>query len=303
MKERNIHRLSLAIGGLTILLPLIFWKKIPDQIPMHYNAKGVVDNWADKSSLILLFFLILMLMGVMSIAVYVVKSSMESKYAKEAEKSEMRLVYPIVVVMNLVVQLMFAYIMFCCVTCRALGKMFLPSTGCVIVGLLTYMIVKHRYARVKDVSHPDYRELEKEESGKIYRSAVDWWLGLVLIGCMVLMIWVSIYPIIQSGEIEWLTIVTTIITTLLLIPLFFIRYEMYSNHLLVSMGFYGKVRICYSDIVNVKKTNNPLSSAAMSLRRVQIDYVQDGVHRMILISPKNRNKFIEELEEKRSTSS
>ena len=69
---KQLHRISLLIGALTILLPIIFWSMVPDEIPMHYNATGVVDNWSDKSSLILLFFAVLMLMGVMSIAVYVV---------------------------------------------------------------------------------------------------------------------------------------------------------------------------------------------------------------------------------------
>ena len=77
---------------------------------------------------------------------------------------------------------------------------------------------------------------------------------------------------------------------------------MYSEHMLVSMSIYGKVRIRYADIVEVKKTHNPLSSAAMSLRRIQIDYIEDGVHRMILISPVKRKTFIKELEEKRERS-
>ena len=65
------------------------------------------------------------------------------------------------------------------------------------------------------------------------------------------------------------------------------------------MSLYGKARVRYADIVEVKKTNNPMSSAAMSLRRIQIDYVEDGVHRMVLISPVNRKTFIEEIEQKR----
>ena len=77
---------------------------------------------------------------------------------------------------------------------------------------------------------------------------------------------------------------------------------MYSEHMLVSMSIYGKVRIRYADIVEVKKTHNRLSSAAMSLRRIQIDYIEDGVHRMILISPVKRKTFIKELEEKRERS-
>ena len=77
---------------------------------------------------------------------------------------------------------------------------------------------------------------------------------------------------------------------------------MYSEHLLVSMSIYGKARVRYADIVDVKKIMNPLSSAAMSLRRIQIDYVEDGVHRMILISPVKRKTFIKEIEERRERS-
>ena len=148
MAERNIsvfkkiHRLSLIIGTLSVLLPVVFWNQIPNQIPMHYNAAGVVDNWSDKSSLILLFFVVLMLMGVMSIAVYVVRMNMESKYSKEAEKSTMRIAYPIIVIMNLVVQVMFAYITFCSVTSRPLGSMFLPIFLIATFAPLGYLIYK-----------------------------------------------------------------------------------------------------------------------------------------------------------------
>ena len=51
-----VHRITLLIGLLTIVVPLAFWSKIPNEIPIHYGASGVVDNYADKSSLILLFF-------------------------------------------------------------------------------------------------------------------------------------------------------------------------------------------------------------------------------------------------------
>ena len=73
-----LHRISLIIGGLSIILPLIFWKYIPEELPIHYNAAGQVDRWADKSSLILLFFVIAFLMGMMSIVVYFIKTNMQS---------------------------------------------------------------------------------------------------------------------------------------------------------------------------------------------------------------------------------
>lgn len=300
---KKLHRVSLVIGALTILLPIVFWSKIPDQIPMHYNAKGVIDNWSDKTSLILLFFVIALLMGVMSIAVYVVKSTMDSKYSKEAEKSEMEVVYPMVILMNLVTQVMFAYIMFCSVTCRPLGNLFLPVFLVGILVPMVYMIYKcSKIQRMSSSQKATYKAVEKAEEGRVYRTAIDWWLGLLLGGCEVYMIFLAVEPIIRSGKINWAMLFIAIGISILIVPLFGIKYVMYPEHMLISMSLYGKARVRYVDIVEVKKTNNPLSSAAMSLRRIQLDYVENGVHRMILISPVKRKTFIEELEEKRSKS-
>ena len=302
---KKLHRISLLIGALTILLPIIFWSKIPDEIPMHYNAAGVVDNWSDKNSLILLFFVVLMLMGVMSIAVYVVKSNMESKYSKEAEKSTMRIAYPIIVMMNLVVQIMFAYITFCTVTSRTLGSMFLPiflTAIFVPLGYLVYKCAKIQGANSSQKAVFKRIEEAEAEEAKVYRTAIDWWLGLLLGGCEVYMIILAVEPIIRSGKINWAMLLVAVGMSILILPLFGIKYVLYSEHMLVSMSMYGKARVRYADIVEVKKTNNPLSSAAMSLRRIQIDYVENDVHRMVLISPVNRNNFIEEIEQKRSKS-
>ena len=289
---KQLHRMSLLIGALTILLPIIFWSKIPDEIPMHYNAAGVVDNWSDKSSLILLFFVVLMLMGVMSIAVYVVRVNMESKHSKEAEKSTMRIAYPIIVLMNLVVQVMFAYITFCTVTSRPLGDMFLPVFLTATFAPLGYLVYK--CAKIQGVSSSQkavYKRIEAAEVGeaKVYRTAVDWWLGLLLVGCEVLFLYLVIEPIIKRGTIEWSMVLIAAGMSFLILPLFGIKYVLYSEHMLISMSLYGKLRVRYADIVGVKKTNNPMSSAAMSLRRI---------HRMVLISPVQRKTFIEELEQK-----
>lgn len=300
---KRLHWLSLLIGALSILLPLIFWSKIPDQLPMHYNAAGVVDNWSDKTSLILLFFVIVLLMGVMSIAVYLVKTNMDSKYSKEAEKSEMRVAYPIVVLMNLVVQVMFAYIVFCCVTCRPLGSLFLPITLIATFAPLVYMIYKcGRIQATSDKQKATYKAIEKQEQGEIYRTDVDCWLGLLLGATEVYMVFLAVEPIIRTGKIDWAMLLIAVCVSIIVVPLFGIKYVMYPEHLLVSMSLYGKVRIRYEDIVEVKRTRNPLSSAAMSINRIQIDYVENGVHRMILISPVRRKTFLNELEEKRERS-
>lgn len=298
---RKLHWLSLIIGALSILLPLIFWSKIPEQIPMHYNGLGAIDRWEDKTSLILLFFIIAILMGVMSIAVYFVKSNMDSKYSSGYEKSEMSVIYPMLILMNLMIQCMFAYAMACSVTSRPLGILFLPICLVAVFAPIIYMIYKCGKIQTADKGRKAaYKASEKAEQGTAsYRTAVDWWLGILLGGTEIYMIYLAVSPIISQGQVSWSMIMIAVGTSIILVPLFGIRYVMYSDHLLVSMNLYGKVRIRYEDIRSVKETHNPLSSAAMSLRRIQIDYVENGVHRMILISPVRKKTFLGELEKRR----
>ena len=50
MIKRNKGKLILT--SVIILLPvfigLILWKRLPDKIPTHWNAEGVVDGWSSK---------------------------------------------------------------------------------------------------------------------------------------------------------------------------------------------------------------------------------------------------------------
>ena len=293
---RKLHLLSILIGFLSVLLPILFWKRIPERIPMHYNAAGMIDRWGDKSTLILLFFVIVLMIGMMSIVVFVIKTNMHSTYAASQEKNMLYLSYQALILMNLMLQGMFAYIVFCCATGRTLGIFFLPVFLVGIFLPLSYAIVKSRKIRLKTESEKaQLKQLEQEEKGKVYRSAVDWWLALLLIGTELMMIWFSIEPVISKGKISYGMIITSIVVSVLLWPLCKIRYVLYRTHMMITMGFYGTVRIRYADIVSLKKTNNPLSSAAMSLKRIQIDYIEKGVRQMILISPKNREEFIGEI--------
>ena len=105
--------------------------------------------------------------------------------------------------------------------------------------------------------------------------------------------------IIHGEGIKVFPIVTAVLVLVIVLPLFGIKYVFYSSHLLVSCGIYGKERIEYRMIRQIKETRNPLSSAAMSLDRLQIDYLENGVRRTVLISPVYKKEFIEKLEQYR----
>lgn len=295
-----LNRITLLIGVMTILLPVLFWKKIPDRIPMHSGADGVTDRMGDKIELILLFFVILFLMGVMSIVVYYVKNNAISQCAKAEERTSLTTIYPMVLWMNFFLMCGFAYMIFCAVTVRNLGKLFLPIFLLATFAPLLFYLGKDRKVRRKlHEEMGDYVHIEKTKEGEVYRAHVDWWLGLLLGGSMASEWWILIDKIIKKGQIDWFMFVIAFVVTVLVLPLFFIKYILYPEHILVVMPVYGKERIPYQGIVNMKETHNPLSSAAPSLDRIQIDYVIQGRHDMILISPAKKRCFMERVEEKR----
>lgn len=56
-----------------VLLPFLYlayvWNQLPEQVPLHYNIKGEVDRYGDKSELILIPFLLPVLIYLIFLAV------------------------------------------------------------------------------------------------------------------------------------------------------------------------------------------------------------------------------------------
>ena len=114
---------------------------------------------------------------------------------------------------------------------------------------------------------------------KIYKSKIDWWLGLVL----VYPIFRCIVSIIDGEWIGYLGIV------LCLLFIVFIskstRYIIAENQLTVKCMFVINNKIDISKIRKIEKTNSVLSSPALSLDRIAIKYNKfDEVY----ISPKDK---------------
>ncbi len=290
-----IQYVTYLVGFLSMILPIIFWNKIPQEIPAHYGADGIADRFSDKEILFLLIVIVAFLMGMMAIATYVVKINASSKYSSEAERIQNERIYPALVLMNCVIQCVFAYVIFCCCTNRNLGKY---ALFCMLLFIFV-PIIGAIFSKKKWATETVDKSVEQREEGIIYRSKVDWWLGLLLGGVILYFAYLVIESIVKNREIQWLMLGTFLVTLVILIPLFQIKYIFYSTHLLVSCGMYGKERIEYKTIRSMKETKNPLSSAALSLDRIQIDYEKNGIRQMVLISPVRKKEFLERLEEKR----
>lgn len=64
MMKRNKGTLILttALMLLPMVVGLLLWNKLPEQVPMHWNAAGEVDGWGSRSTLV--FFLPLFMIGI-----------------------------------------------------------------------------------------------------------------------------------------------------------------------------------------------------------------------------------------------
>ena len=82
MMKRNKGTLIVTI--LVILLPmvmgLLLWNKLPEQMPMHWNMEGEVDGWGSKAMLVV--FLPLFMVGIQLICALTMLCSSETKGIK-----------------------------------------------------------------------------------------------------------------------------------------------------------------------------------------------------------------------------
>lgn len=125
----------------------------------------------------------------------------------------------------------------------------------------------------------------------IYPTAVSWWL------------WIPIYTLIIGQGIflmnetsPWFLVFHIVLAVVIFFWVRSIRYTLSEESLEIHMGLGMKRKIPLASIRKVALSNNPISSPAASLQRIAIHYDRWGY---ILISPKNREAFIEELERRR----
>ncbi len=130
-----------------------------------------------------------------------------------------------------------------------------------------------------------------------YPSKVDIWLVTVLTVALLLPIVLSLLAFWNNPREALIMLATTAFTfclcALLLIPC---TYTLRDDHVLIRSGFI-RYRIFYKDITSVEKSSSIWSAPALSLQRVKISLA----HRFYLISPKNREDFIQTLQKHIST--
>lgn len=126
---------------------------------------------------------------------------------------------------------------------------------------------------------------------KVFYSRIDWWIAGLVIGSILFCIVLGIYLLQADRWAAYILLgVTLLMITLTLLLAIPCRYILEQDHLLVQSGLIKYV-IPYADIRKIERSNNPLSSPALSLRRVKISRSKG----FLLVSPLDRDLFIKEL--------
>jgi hypothetical protein len=131
-----------------------------------------------------------------------------------------------------------------------------------------------------------------------YPSKVDWWLAVVLCVPPVASV-AACVGLALGGRISELPIGLASVLTVLGIYVglvFPMRYGLDDAHLVVRFGV-CRQRIPLADIIEVRSTHFPLSSPALSLDRLRVQY-GPSFFKAVMISPVDRDGFLDELVEK-----
>ncbi len=131
-----------------------------------------------------------------------------------------------------------------------------------------------------------------------YPTKVDRWIACLLIGGPSIAVLVAGHALLTGERGEGVGAVGAALGALLLLRAIAwpMNYTLEGAELLIRSGLLLRQRIPYARFVRVSPSRNPLSSFAMSLDRLRIDYrTKRGRETFVLISPVRREAFLQDL--------
>ena len=134
----------------------------------------------------------------------------------------------------------------------------------------------------------------------VYRSKIDTWIVVVIILGMLASMGGAVTSLsVAPASVAW-PIALLVVAIGAGLPTWLLTttyYRIDGDTLFVSSGPV-RLRIPIREIVSITPTNNPLSSPALSLDRLRIEY---GRGKSVMISPRDKEKFIRSLEAARGS--
>jgi len=143
----------------------------------------------------------------------------------------------------------------------------------------------------------------------VYPSKVDWWLWLILIGAALLTVGSGISLLLTGKTWEMVMGIGMLCMSLWMVwvprSTYYKIIPMEKEELFITCGGISSYHIPLDSIIEVFPTNNPLSSPACSIDRLEIKYRSRSLPllygeshiTMVLISPLDKDSFLQHLVE------
>ncbi|WP_297334385.1 PH domain-containing protein [Flavobacterium sp.] len=123
---------------------------------------------------------------------------------------------------------------------------------------------------------------------QVYKSKIDIWL-LAVVFVPLFAVLLQVLVTFTLGLVAFIAVIIAVMIYMFTTT----KYIIDNNSLRVKIGIFEYTQVKISNITAVRKTNNPLSAPALSLKRLEVRYGKNFDY--ILISPKDRDAFIEDL--------
>lgn len=112
MIKNNLYKITTALCALLLVAATVFvlirWSHLPDEIPIHYNFAGEVDDYGGKGSLILMIVLAWVVFFTMTICIkYPDKWNMPVKVTEENKSRLYAITRAMMEVMKVLTSLLF----------------------------------------------------------------------------------------------------------------------------------------------------------------------------------------------------
>ena len=124
----------------------------------------------------------------------------------------------------------------------------------------------------------------------VFKSAVDWWYYLVVVVVTIVTLFVILPPL-ASGQLS-IPLGVAIIILSVGLPVWLLlstSYRVETDSMLINSGPFSWT-IPLAEIQSIEPSRSPLSSPALSLDRLEIQY---GSGKSVLVSPVDREAFLD----------
>lgn len=140
--DQTLNRLCLLILLGTAGFLALYWKHIPQEVPMHYNAAGEIDRWGSRGELLALPVIAWLLYGFLTVAEQFPGAwNTGVKVTAENRERVYALLGHLISTLKLLMTAMFAWIIVQCALALPLPGWFLPVVLGAVFGDMLYWFV------------------------------------------------------------------------------------------------------------------------------------------------------------------